>query len=582
MGILRFFRYLSKKYPEIVNAYNNPYFKNKQTFKVETNYKIKNTFEPKCDVVLIDLNAFIHPACQKVFDYGQGEENKSHFWSAKKKEMTMDELERMAFNMICNKIDELIRISNAKKCVYIAIDGVPGMCKQAQQRQRRFKSSKTVKELCVEEKVNPYGFDPNCITTGTEFMDRLCKHIFSYIRKKKTNDWRHLKIVYNDMNVPGEGEHKLIRYLEKNTYYKNITVVSPDADLIMLCMTLKREMIHILRENVFKDYYGDYLFVDVNCLKKCILGEIRCENIEHPFDEEKIIRDFVFYSFMIGNDFLPNVHSLEISNKGIETLISTYAEIYMNYGYIVKDLAKHIYIRKSSFIGLFEELSKLEIRMLLDKYEKGYAKFPDRLLAKHIVRDEGKETNINFVEFRKEYYHKKFGLKMPETLDEEKSFELYVQEICEEYIKGLFFVLKYYFVTIPTFSWYYPHHYAPFFSDLERAIKNKKDDTGYDYFHIEFKPVPPLNMYESLVGILPPRSFYLLPDNVREVINKKIILDADFVEEFEVDLEGKINEYEAICLLPFVSYDKLKRMAKKVEYTEEQKSKIEIGNVYEF
>jgi hypothetical protein len=49
-----------------------------------------------------------------------------------------------------------------------------------------------------------------------------------------------------------------------------------------------------------------------------------------------------------------------------------------------------------------------------------------------------------------------------------------------------------------------------------------------------------------------------------------------------VDLEGKINEYEAICLLPFVSYDKLKRMAKKVEYTEEQKMKIEIGNVYEF
>ena len=86
------------------------------------------------------------------------------------KEMTMDELERMAFNMICNKIDELIRISNAKKCVYIAIDGVPGMCKQAQQRQRRFKSSKTIRNNC------PYSIFACC--NSSHIFDLFTSNIF--------------------------------------------------------------------------------------------------------------------------------------------------------------------------------------------------------------------------------------------------------------------------------------------------------------------------------------------------------------------------------------------------------------------
>jgi 5'-3' exonuclease len=77
-------------------------------------------------------------------------------------------------------------------------------------------------------------------------------------------------------------------------------------------------------------------------------------------------------------------------------------------------------------------------------------------------------------------------------------------------------------------------------------------------------------------------NYYLLPKNIEEQIKDKILLDADFIEEFETDMDGKYQEYEAICLVPFVSYDKIKKIFEGVTYTEEQDNKLKTGYVYEF
>ena len=101
-----------------------------------------------------------------------------------------------------------------------------------------------------------------------------------------------------------------------------------------------------------------------------------------------------------------------------------------------------------------------------------------------------------------------------------------------------------------------------------------------EIFDIQFTPIKPLTIYESLIGIFPPSSFNLIPENISEKIREKIVLDSDFIEDFEIDLDGKQQEYEAICLLPFVTYEKIKKIFKNVELTQEQKEKSQVGKIY--
>ena len=549
MGIFRLFRHITKRYSNSLICYK------KQTGDV---------INISTDSCLIDLNAVFHPCCQVMYEYGNGEKTKSIFWSNKKKEMTPEEMELKAFNMICNKIDEIVRITKPTKFLYLAIDGVPGLSKQTQQRQRRFKSALSAKTSTG----NKYGFDPNCITTGTEFMERLCSHLFAFIKRKKRYEWKHLKIIYNDMHCPGEGEHKIIRWLETEKNVESCTIVSPDADLIMLSLTLHNlKKIYIFRENIFDDFDAEYFFVDINTLRTGILNDIKYQSIEYPFDPKKVLKDYVVFNFLIGNDFLPHIHSLEITNQGIDILYSAYVDAVMEKGNLIEEKMKNIIFRKEAVVELMKNLAGLELKMLLDKHGRGYAKYPDKLIQKHmIVTSQG--TNIEFDNFRKDYYITKLHLQ-------EEYLESEIRRVCKEYMVGILFIARYYFKGIPTFSWCYPFHYAPLVSDLYTYCKDSD-------LKFEFNIDRPLSMYESLLGIFPPSSFHLLPSSVREGLKNKLLMDVDFLEDFEVDLDGCQQEYEGKCILPIVGYDKLKYLFSMVKLTQEEERKNSIGNIYKF
>ncbi len=126
---------------------------------------------------------------------------------------------------IMHYLDRIIsQIVKPKVSVFMAIDGVAPRAKLNQQRSRRFRSARDMKES-QESHDRKHGsggeekqvFDSNCITPGTEFMEKVSNCIKYFIRKKIKEDpmWKNLKVIYSGHEIPGEGEVRKICVLKK-------------------------------------------------------------------------------------------------------------------------------------------------------------------------------------------------------------------------------------------------------------------------------------------------------------------------------------------------------------------------------
>jgi 5'-3' exonuclease len=547
MGVFRLFRYFLNKCPSIVTA-------------IDKN-KISNV--PAIDILAIDLNAIFHPCCQKIFCYGQQPQNNSLLRQKKvEKPVLTPELIKKAYYEIVKKIDELVSINKPKQVLYLAIDGVAGLSKQTQQRQRRFRYAKIIDEK---------NFDSNSITVGTSFMENLSKFIAIHIERKLRDEWKHLNVIYSNQKVPGEGEHKLIHYIKKTPTYLSCSIVSPDADLIMLALATNRKGIYVFRDNIYSDFAGDYFFVSIDILRTYIIQNISIKrnikpqslldtynNFKNEIDYDCFIQDFVFFIFMLGNDFLPHIPSLEISNDGIEYLFMSYNKTINEFGYLTNN--KKYTINYTAFKNLLKNLSEFEIKMLLDKsHHKVY--MTDLILSNSLnYTKDG--VLLNFDKYRKEYYEKKLKFE-----DENE-----IKNLVKEYVDGLTFILKYYYNEIPTYNWFFPYHYAPLLKDIYNYLPKQLD--------IKFEFFPALSPLEQLLCVLPPQSSNLLPECLRNLGEMRSMYPLTFT----VDLEGKKNDYEGICILPFANVDIVKEVFKTKEkmLTEEDTKINKAGFIFEY
>ncbi|KAJ2395338.1 5'-3' exoribonuclease 2 [Coemansia sp. RSA 2603] len=165
------------------------------------------------------------------------------------------------------------------------------------------------------------------------------------------------------------------------------------------------------------------------------------------------------------------------------------------------------------------------------------------------VPDERFRDTIKFHEagYKERYYLQKF--QFPST-DRDA-----VQEIAEHYVRGLCWVLKYYYQGCASWSWYYPYHYAPLASDL----------VDLDMMDTTLELSAPLRPYEQLMGVLPARSRHNLPAPFGPLMTEKESPIIDFYpRDFPLDLDGKKFLWQAVILLPFIDSKRLLTEVQKV------------------
>ena len=147
---------------------------------------------------------------------------------------------------------------------------------------------------------------------------------------------KNLDIIVSDSNIPGEGEHKILHYLRNNKLKEEYNAIyGLDADLIMLSLILQYDNMLLLRETVefdntiHKDGYS-FLYLNINKLEENLLFEIQHKlDLEFLSMQEKdILNDYIFLSFILGNDFICHSPVVSIKNDGIDLILDLYSRYY--------------------------------------------------------------------------------------------------------------------------------------------------------------------------------------------------------------------------------------------------------------
>lgn len=533
------------------------YFKNKFNNRISTVKREKNVVQKNnviIDNFLLDMNGIFHNCAQKVYEYGNYKGLKNLFGDSRKSNANK---QKKFFMEVCNYIEMLFDMVEPQKRLVMCVDGVAPLSKQSQQRSRRFKSS-------LERKECDDGFDQNCITPGTLIMDHLTKYIDWFIRKKMTEDdrWKNIEIVFSNEKNPGEGEHKLVNFIKK--YGKDdesYMIQGMDADLIMLSLSTNKDKFWILRED-HRSVKGDFFLINVENFKSDVLDQLFWGIEGKPFNTDLAIYDFILMCFSIGNDFLPNVPTIEILDGGMELMFETYKNVGKTYGHLVNRKKDGLQIQKKALEIFFGTLAQYEEQVLNNKVNsKSRGMYEDTLLNKYAVYDEKESKyNVDFKKYKRGYYKKKLDCLTDD-----------VSNICHDYLKGINWVLEYYTTGLPSWNWFYPHHYAPFLTDIAKNIYNFPET-------VKWGKTNPISPFQQLLCVLPTKSSNLLPSPLDKLLHTDSVISEFYPTEFKIDLEGKRNDWEGVPVLPFVDLKRVNdayyELINEVKETEKRRNKL--------
>lgn len=539
MGVPRLAIYMKKKFPKHLISYRG-------------GEKIKQAI----DNLYLDANGVAHQAAQIVEGYGltDGSINKELHELGKYSELSQSERTNAIYELTWSRLKQIVDMVKPKHMVYIAFDGTAPRAKQNQQRQRRFVASNLRTE-------NMHTFDSSHITAGTDFLYNFSQHLNLNIRREVQTRWKHLDIVYSPSTVPGEGEHKIMDYMRDNRCAPDTKhcLYGPDGDLIMLALATRFNYFYLLRDDHWNQ--GDYFFLQMSEIKNELAYNMGFRVLDdHPALSRDIINDFILMGFFVGNDFLPKIPMFEYLENGIECMVRIYTSLQ-------EDSRKKDkkFIWKLSHNGniLWNNLRYFILK--LSNHEANYleeqlytscndSKFEKKILHKNSYTDiKDNKLHLNYKNFCQDYDHSKLAGKN--------------RDICLEYLKGMKWIFEYYLKGVPSWTWSYKYHYAPLLNHFTQ-VTPKEWDLVRDYVFDKSQPIDP---YLQLLCVLSKNSFNILPKSIQNLPTSEQ-LEEYFPDDFEIDYEGKHQDWQGVALVPFMDITKISAVYEQTISEKEKES----------
>ena len=172
-----------------------------------------------------------------------------------------------------------------------------------------------------------------------------------------------------------------------------------------------------------------------------------------------------------------------------------------------------------------------------------------------------------FLQWKDQYYTSKFEWGLENESE--------MRQLTENYVQGLQWVLFYYYRGVASWPWFYQYHYSPMISDVKKGL-------GAD---LNFPLGQPFRPFQQLMGVLPDRSKKIVPTVYHELMTSPDSPIIDFYpRDFELDMNGKKMEWEAVVKIPFIDEKRLlAAMAPKDRIlSEDEKRRNDFGVTLKF
>ena len=466
------------------------------------------------------------------------------------------------------KIEEYISHIRPTNLVFIAFDGVAPVAKMSQQRDRRYKSwyqSKMFRDIMGKQTADPW--NTSAITPGTAFMDELNVRMRAHF----VETVQPIHTIYSGSDIAGEGEHKIFQHIRENPTplkEEHATVVyGLDADLIMLSIThipvcgniqLFRETPHFI-QNIDPNLEPNQTYVlDIPELARTITSDMNNGREMTSAQYNNRIYDYILICFMLGNDFLPHFPAINIRTGGINKLLNAYKETIGETDFVLTDGTQIFWKQFRMFVNY---LANSEEWFLRDE-----TKLRDRK-ARHLPHAETPDEKYKQFESLPTYaretekyinpYQNYWQTRYYKSLFSNQCSDIFKFRLCDNYLEGLEWCMKYYTTGCPDWRWCYKHHYPPLLIDLARHVPIVTRE-----FMPSYASNSAVHPFVQLCYVLPKTSLHLLPVDLHKRIIEKYgyqySSDCEFmwaycryfweshVELPEIDvnvLEAEIEEY---------------------------------------
>ena len=211
-----------------------------------------------------------------------------------------------------------------------------------------------------------------------------------------------------------------------------------------------------------------------------------------------------------------------------------------------------------------DEEAQTALFRVIKRYDK--AKIVD-LSAEDAQKNMEDKYNRKFYEWRDSYYRDKLSW----GLDNEPE----LRQFAENYVQGLQWVLYYYYRGVASWPWFFRYHYSPMISDVRKGFNAD----------MKFELGQPFRPFQQLMGVLPDRSKSIVPLAYHELMTdpKSPIIDF-YPRDFELDMNGKKMDWEAVVKTPFIDEKRLlSAMATKDHgLSEDERKRNEFGVTLKF